>query len=77
MLFENLSNKNPKDDEGCTPLHLAARNGHMPICKLIIQNENVKDIHPKCKRGLTPIFEAKQNGYFLDIWDLSGYLGSP
>ena len=75
MEIQQISRK--KDDEGCTPIDLAARNGHMPICKLIIQNENVKDIHPKCKRGLTPIFEAKQNGYFLDIWDLSGYLGSP
>ena len=35
-LSEKYDDKNPKDEEKSTPLHLAASNGHLVICKLIV-----------------------------------------
>ena len=52
-------NKNPKDRGGCTPLHNAARNGHLTVCQLII--ENVRDKDPKYF-GWTPIQIATHYG---------------
>eukprot|EP00956_Cyclotella_meneghiniana_P010774 scaffold15073_cov72-Cyclotella_meneghiniana.AAC.15 len=38
-----------------TPLHYAARNGHLSTCQLLISKYNA-DPHPKCGRGaVTPI----------------------
>ena len=44
----------PKIDcNGWTPLHCAAENGHLSVCKLIV--ENVDDKNPKDFMGTTPI----------------------
>ena len=47
MMIYRLKDKNPKDEHGLTPLHLAAGNGHETIYKMImdevyekIPNEN-------------------------------------
>ena len=33
---ENSHDKNPQDFHGKTPLHEAARNGHLSVCQLIV-----------------------------------------
>ena len=37
FVIKGVENKNPKDDEGSTPLHSAASNGNLRICELIIE----------------------------------------
>ena len=53
IIVENIDDKNPKDTSGWTPLHWAARIGHLPVCQLIV--ENVKDKNPKNWKGMTPL----------------------
>ena len=45
--------KNPVDNFGVTPFHSAAQNGHLTVCKLII--EKAKDKNPKDMIGETPL----------------------
>ena len=40
-LKENFSERNPVDNLGETPLHLAAQKGHIEVCQLIIDNVEV------------------------------------
>ena len=47
--MENIDDKNPKDRFGWTPLHMAARNGHLSVCQLIV--ENVDDKIPTDNSG--------------------------
>ena len=37
--------KNPKSEDGTTPLHFAAQVGHKEVCRLII--DSVMDKNPK------------------------------
>ena len=48
--------KNPKDTEGNTPLHHAARKGNFEVFLLI--KEKVDDINPKNEHGNTPLHRA-------------------
>ena len=48
--------KNPKDTEGNTPLHHAARKGNFEAFLLI--KEKVDDINPKNEHGNTPLHRA-------------------
>ena len=41
-----LENKNPKNREGTTPLHLAAENGLYDMCKIITENIQNSDKNP-------------------------------
>ena len=60
--MENLTNKNPPNDRGDTPLHEAVFEGNLAhgrkkkdytkICKLII--ENITNKHPRNNNGKTP-----------------------
>ena len=50
--MESQIEKNPADQIGETPLHLAALHNHFDICKLIISN--VKNILPTTKYMKTP-----------------------
>ena len=59
--MENLVDKNPRKDDGWTPLHYAAKKGHLDICKLICKN--IEDKNPKDNYGLSPIFLANGNGH--------------
>ena len=52
-LLQNLTNKNPKDNLGDTPLHLASNKGHLQVCKLLMKN--LTDKNPKGDGGDTPL----------------------
>ena len=58
---EKIADKNPADNFGRTPLHEAAKEGHLDICRLII--ENVDNKHPVDQMGRTPKFSALKNKY--------------
>lgn len=55
-ILELESEKNPKDIEGNTPLHLAARKGNLEVFLLI--KEKVEDINPKNGHDNTPLHRA-------------------
>ena len=60
--MEKLStDKNPANNVGFTPLHIAAKNGHFVICKLII--DHVDETNPADNNGSTPLYIAVQNGH--------------
>ena len=56
-----MEDKNPKDDIGVTPLHIAAKNGNEDIAHIII--DIVDEKNPKDDNGLTPLDEAYKNGH--------------
>ena len=56
LLLENVVDKNPKDNNGNTPLHLAAQNGQFALCELILKNADEKN--PKSNYGKTPLDSA-------------------
>ena len=58
---ENDENKNPKAGNGQTPLHVASENGHLELCKLII--EKVYEKNPKCEILKTPLHCAAIGGH--------------
>ena len=52
---------NPEDGEGQTPFHLAAKHGHLEICRLIIAN--ITDKNPINDDGETPLQLATFHGH--------------
>jgi ankyrin repeat protein len=75
-----VEDKNPKDVRGETPLHKAAENGYLDICKIILEDPSVDDKNPKCLKiwdmdycrdfkGETPLHLAAKDGY-LEICQL-------
>ena len=54
-------NKNPRNEWNETPLHFAARKGHLIICKYIVGK--VEDKNPKCMNGRTPLHYAAIKGH--------------
>ena len=71
MIIKELKHKNPGDVLGFTPLHLAAQNGHLKICQLILGN--VHDKNPKAL-GWTPLHFAAQKGQFEACKLILGYI---
>ena len=68
-LASKLENKNPKNDDGMTPIHLAAFKGHLAIIKFLVPL--VEDKNPKANRfsryvGRTPLHCAAEEGR-LDV----------
>ena len=67
------------NNDGQTPLHSAARNGHLDICKFILLNIGLKDVsncNPKSKTGETPLHCAAEFGH-LEVFELiSSYPGN-
>lgn len=51
-IIDELDDKNPKDEDGWTPLHEAAQEGHLKIYDLILINVEEKD--PSDDNGVTP-----------------------
>ena len=71
-IFERAEDKNPKDNFGFTPLHLAAENGHLELCQLII--ENVQDKNPKNSWDkITPL----QNDHFWQLREMESIHANP
>ena len=55
----------PAVDE-TTPLHLAAKKGHLEICRLIMEHDDVEepdDKNPVNLEGYTPLHYAVQGGH--------------
>ena len=60
-MYKLIMEKNPKMDDGWTPLHLAAKYGCKEIFEMIL-NE-VEHKHPQMVNGTTPCHLAIQNGH--------------
>ena len=56
-----LKDKNSKSDHGDTPLHLASKQGHFEVCKVIMKQ--VTDKNPKGESGDTPLHYAAYFGH--------------
>ena len=61
LLFIGRTTYNSRDDEGLIALHVAAQNGHLEVCQLIITN--VEDKNPTNNHGLTPLHAAAEKGH--------------
>ena len=55
------SSKNPEEADGDTPLHSAAENGHVELCRLIM--DEIEDIFPKTEDKITPLHLATRGGH--------------
>ena len=53
LLIANGANVNAKNEEGGTPLHLAAEEGHQQIVELLISKN--ADINARDNKGKTPL----------------------
>ena len=72
--MEKLEIKSPKDNNGKTPLHSAARNGRLIVFKYIV--ENVIEKNPKDNDSNTPLDLARHGGfleYFKRNLKIIGY----
>ena len=67
LFINNLINKNPCDNNGNTPLYMAARSGHLEVCTQLM--ENLHDNNPKNYNGWTPLHSAAWAGH-LDVCEL-------
>ena len=62
MLSESLEDKNPRDREGWTPLHSAAQNGHVEVCRLILDGLAWDRRNPVDRDGYSPLRLAAEQG---------------
>lgn len=61
MLLGNIQGeKNPRNKQGVTPLHYAAKFNHPKIAIIIL--ENIEDKNPVTNSGLTPLHYASNYG---------------
>ena len=59
--IENGLLKDPRSNNGCTPLHGAAGEGHIEVCKFLLEIGAEKN--PRDNRGWTPLHWAAKNGH--------------
>ena len=63
FVIAKTEDKNPPSVfNGFTPLHGAAKNGHLDVCKLIMKN--IDDKNPRSHSGKTPLSLAVKNKHF-------------
>ena len=60
LIVEAIEDKNPRNDEGWTPLHGAVSHGHFDICELILKN--VRETNPSADNGRSPLHLAAKLG---------------
>ena len=66
--MEHVEDKCPTNNDGDTPLHEAARLGHLRFCQLI--NQQIPDNkHQRNNKGKTPLDLAKDNSQ-IDVVEL-------
>ena len=53
LTLPNVQDKNPGNNIGLTPLHIAAAKGYIGICKYIV--EFLDDVNPRSNNGHTPL----------------------
>ena len=61
IIIERIQDKNPHNNTGETPLHLAAMEGHVKIVKLFL--ENLKHKNPPDYTWTTPFHQAAMRGH--------------
>lgn len=52
---------NGKNDEGWRPLHAASANGHLEVCKVLV-NDFKAEVNVRTEGGVTPLFQAVAAG---------------
>ena len=57
-----IPEKNPEDNNGRTPMHEAALNGHDEIIKLLMNCQSIENKNPADKDGRTPMHQAALEG---------------
>ncbi|ORY96584.1 ankyrin repeat-containing domain protein, partial [Syncephalastrum racemosum] len=64
-LLKQGANTNIRDNEGWTPLHEAARHGHVEIAELLVQHGADHGAHANSKGADqdTPLHDATENGH--------------
>ena len=60
--MKELDDKNPEDQRGITPFHLAAEKGHFEVCNAIMVY--LDNINPSTINGFTPLHMAAIQGHF-------------
>ena len=50
--MNEISEKNPRNISGVTPLHFAAKNCHLEVCRWI--SKNITEKNPRANDGHTP-----------------------
>jgi ankyrin repeat protein len=71
-IAEKLEDKNPAMNDGWTPLHRAAYDGHLEVVKYIA--EHLEDKNPAADDGWTPLHIAAQEGHLEIVKYIAGYL---
>ena len=68
--MQRIDDKNPADIDGITPLHIAAKKGHLDVCKLIIPK--IRNRNPRDKLGFTPKIFAEwvKQWEIVDLFNL-------
>ena len=61
MILNLIEEKSPRDKDGDTPFHEAAKNGHVEIVKIFL--DVVVDKNPKNNCNTTPLHEAASSGH--------------
>jgi len=61
LLLAGKASVNVRNNDGNTPLHLAASNDHVEIVELLLAGKT--DVNAKNNLGNTPLSGAKQSGY--------------
>ena len=74
--MKTTDNPNVTDENGITPIHLAAANGHLEVFKLLIKSTDNPN-KPEFNEGKTPLHLAAEYGHVDIIKTLIKYFLKP